>query len=94
MIAERTADTHVQHILNKLGFSARTQVAAWAAEQGLAPPARAEPAAHLAAAAPVARRRRLRLRTLRRRARAGRPAPERYAPAIRPLPDGAPGASA
>jgi non-specific serine/threonine protein kinase len=35
VIAERTADTHVQHILNKLGFTARTQVAAWAAAQGL-----------------------------------------------------------
>jgi non-specific serine/threonine protein kinase len=39
IIAERTADTHVQHILNKLGFRARAQVAAWAAAQGLAPPA-------------------------------------------------------
>ena len=37
VIAERTADTHVQHILNKLGFRARAQVAAWAAGQGLAP---------------------------------------------------------
>lgn len=35
-ISERTADTHVQHILNKLGFNSRTQIAAWAVEQGLA----------------------------------------------------------
>jgi DNA-binding NarL/FixJ family response regulator len=35
VISERTADTHVANILNKLGFSARTQVAAWAAQHGL-----------------------------------------------------------
>ncbi len=34
-ISERTAETHVQHILNKLGFSSRAQIAVWAAEQGL-----------------------------------------------------------
>ena len=34
-IAERTAETHVQHILNKLGFTSRVQIAAWATEQGL-----------------------------------------------------------
>ena len=34
-ISERTADTHVQHILDKLGFNSRTQIAVWAAEQGL-----------------------------------------------------------
>ncbi|WP_170177723.1 ATP-binding protein [Thermomonospora umbrina] len=28
-IAKRTADTHLEHILAKLGFSARTQIAAW-----------------------------------------------------------------
>lgn len=28
-ISERTAQTHVQHILTKLGFSARAQIAAW-----------------------------------------------------------------
>ena len=31
-IAERTVDTHVEHILAKLGFKSRTQVAAWAAD--------------------------------------------------------------
>ena len=37
-IAERTADTHVEHILAKLGIGSRTQVAAWVVEQGdLAP---------------------------------------------------------
>jgi non-specific serine/threonine protein kinase len=30
-ISERTVDAHVQHILNKLGFNCRTQVAAWVA---------------------------------------------------------------
>jgi predicted ATPase/DNA-binding CsgD family transcriptional regulator len=35
VISERTADAHVQNILNKLGFSSRAQIAAWAAERGL-----------------------------------------------------------
>jgi DNA-binding CsgD family transcriptional regulator/tetratricopeptide (TPR) repeat protein len=35
VISERTADAHVQNILNKLGFSSRAQIAAWAAEHGL-----------------------------------------------------------
>jgi non-specific serine/threonine protein kinase len=35
VIAERTAETHVQNIFNKLGFTSRAQVAAWAAEHGL-----------------------------------------------------------
>jgi len=34
-IAERTADTHVEHILEKLGLRSRAQVAAWAVEHGL-----------------------------------------------------------
>jgi predicted ATPase/DNA-binding NarL/FixJ family response regulator len=33
-IAERTADTHVEHILAKLGLGSRAQVAAWVVEQG------------------------------------------------------------
>lgn len=33
VIAKRTADAHVEHILAKLSFSARTQVAAWVAQQ-------------------------------------------------------------
>jgi len=37
VIAERTADTHVQNILNKLGVVSRAQIAAWAVEQGVAP---------------------------------------------------------
>jgi DNA-binding CsgD family transcriptional regulator len=38
-ISERTVDAHVQHILNKLGFNSRAQIAAWvaASRQG-APP--------------------------------------------------------
>lgn len=35
VITERTAETHVEHILNKLGFHSRTQIAAWAGEHGL-----------------------------------------------------------
>jgi DNA-binding NarL/FixJ family response regulator len=29
VISTRTAETHVQHIMDKLGFSARSQIAAW-----------------------------------------------------------------
>lgn len=40
-IAERTAENHVQHILTKLGFNTRSQIAAWhtahAAQQGARP---------------------------------------------------------
>ena len=36
VIAERTAGSHVAHILDKLGFTTRAQIAAWAVEQGLA----------------------------------------------------------
>jgi non-specific serine/threonine protein kinase len=38
VITEWTADSHVRHILTKLGVRSRTQVAAWATEQGLIPP--------------------------------------------------------
>lgn len=33
-ISERTVETHVQHVLAKLGFSGRSQIAAWVAKQG------------------------------------------------------------
>jgi DNA-binding NarL/FixJ family response regulator len=33
VIGQRTAETHVEHILGKLGFSSRAQVARWIAEQ-------------------------------------------------------------
>jgi ATP/maltotriose-dependent transcriptional regulator MalT len=36
-IAERTADTHVEHILAKLALGSRTQVATWVVEQGDVP---------------------------------------------------------
>ena len=39
VISERTAQNHVQHILAKLGFASRSQIAAWTA--GLASPVRA-----------------------------------------------------
>jgi len=32
LLSERTIDHHVAHILDKLGFNARAQVAAWATE--------------------------------------------------------------
>jgi predicted ATPase/DNA-binding CsgD family transcriptional regulator/class 3 adenylate cyclase len=35
MIAERTAEAHVEHILDKLGFRSRSQIASWAVEHGL-----------------------------------------------------------
>ena len=38
VVTERTAETHVQNILNKLGFSSRAQIAAWAVERGLKKP--------------------------------------------------------
>jgi non-specific serine/threonine protein kinase len=34
-ISRRTVETHVQHIFNKLGFSTRSQIAAWAVRQQL-----------------------------------------------------------
>jgi DNA-binding CsgD family transcriptional regulator len=42
VITEGTAEVHVKHILNKLGFRSRAQAAVWAVEHGLAhiaPPA-------------------------------------------------------
>jgi non-specific serine/threonine protein kinase len=30
VISQRTAEAHIEHILNKLGFTSRTQIAAWA----------------------------------------------------------------
>jgi DNA-binding CsgD family transcriptional regulator len=36
VVGERTVETHVSNILNKLGFTSRAQVAAWAVEKGLA----------------------------------------------------------
>lgn len=33
VLSERTAQNHVQHILTKLGFSTRSQIAAWAASR-------------------------------------------------------------
>ena len=34
VIARRTAEGHVEHILTKLGFTSRSQIAAWVAGQG------------------------------------------------------------
>ncbi|UGT46035.1 LuxR C-terminal-related transcriptional regulator [Nocardia yamanashiensis] len=35
VISIRTAETHVEHILTKLGLTSRTQLAAWAHEHDL-----------------------------------------------------------
>lgn len=35
VISQRTAETHVEHILTKLGFHSRVQIAAWMGEQNL-----------------------------------------------------------
>jgi DNA-binding CsgD family transcriptional regulator len=54
-ISERTVDAHVQHILNKLGFSSRTQVAAWVAASSSAAAARSPAASGLSGLQPVPR---------------------------------------
>jgi ATP/maltotriose-dependent transcriptional regulator MalT len=36
VISQRTAESHVEHILQKLGFGSRVQVAAWSAQQASA----------------------------------------------------------
>jgi DNA-binding NarL/FixJ family response regulator len=33
-LSPHTVERHVEHILNRLGLSSRTQVAVWAAQQG------------------------------------------------------------
>ena len=42
-ITERTAENHVEHILSRLGFRSRVQIATWAVEQGLVPGREAGP---------------------------------------------------
>ncbi|NVI91843.1 LuxR C-terminal-related transcriptional regulator [Actinomadura sp. BRA 177] len=37
-IAKRTADSHIEHILTKLGYSSRAQIAAWITAQDVPPP--------------------------------------------------------
>jgi DNA-binding NarL/FixJ family response regulator len=37
VVGERTVESYVSSILTKLGFTARTQIAAWAAIRGVAP---------------------------------------------------------
>src|SRR6185503_2281415 len=38
VVSEWTIDSHVRHILTKLGFRSRAQVATWAVEQEILPP--------------------------------------------------------
>jgi DNA-binding CsgD family transcriptional regulator len=35
VVSARTAETHVRHIMDKLGFSTRAEIAAWAAANRL-----------------------------------------------------------
>jgi DNA-binding NarL/FixJ family response regulator len=35
VVSERTVESHVQHVLTKLGATSRSQVAAWVARGGL-----------------------------------------------------------
>jgi non-specific serine/threonine protein kinase len=39
IVSPRTVSRHVEHVLNKLGFHSRAEVAAWAAQHGLLGPA-------------------------------------------------------
>jgi predicted ATPase/DNA-binding CsgD family transcriptional regulator len=39
VISQRTAETHVEHILTKLGFTSRAQIAAWVVEEEVRAPA-------------------------------------------------------
>jgi predicted ATPase/DNA-binding CsgD family transcriptional regulator len=41
VVALRTVEAHITHILGKLGFSSRAQIAAWAVSKELAPPPKA-----------------------------------------------------
>lgn len=36
VVSERTVETHVTNILNKLGFTSRGEIRKWAVEKGLA----------------------------------------------------------
>ena len=33
VLAKRTVDSHIEHIFSKLGFTSRTQLAAWVSRQ-------------------------------------------------------------
>jgi DNA-binding NarL/FixJ family response regulator len=35
VITERAAAAHIEHIMDRLGFSSRTQIGVWASERGL-----------------------------------------------------------
>jgi DNA-binding NarL/FixJ family response regulator len=38
VVTDRTVAAHVEHILDKLSFTSRTQIGVWASEHGLASP--------------------------------------------------------
>jgi non-specific serine/threonine protein kinase len=56
IISERTADAHVQNILNKLGFNARAQIASWATDRGLSADQIAASGSHVSHRSPTPRR--------------------------------------
>jgi hypothetical protein len=47
VISQRTVESHVEHILAKLGFTSRTQIAAWVAARSAADPALGQAARHM-----------------------------------------------
>ncbi len=53
VLSERTAEGHVEHIRDKLGFSTRSQIASWYTGTRAAPPAIRQPAPALPADAPA-----------------------------------------
>jgi DNA-binding CsgD family transcriptional regulator len=52
VVAERTAEAHVEHVRNRLGVRSRAAIAAWAVARGLAAVADAHPDGTLARGAP------------------------------------------
>ena len=56
VISERTADAHVQNILNKLGFNARTQIASWATSRDRSADHTAASGSHVSHRSPMPRR--------------------------------------
>src|SRR5882672_11630559 len=54
VLSERTAEGHVEHIRDKLGFGTRAQIASWYTGTRASPPAARQPAPAAPASAPAA----------------------------------------